>query len=191
MKDQNFISGSNEDEVWQQISAQLASNPELLEYMAVIVQQDRKVILDIDIDLGGGFESGYETTTLTAPLQSSTDFRFAIHPQQFTDGIGKFFGMEDVEIGFNEFDEKFIVKTNDPLRVKKIFEDALVRAEFKNLPNFSLGITYHHSVESETEKPYLELLIETGITDAGKLREIYHAFFSVLVLIDSSQPDVV
>lgn len=118
MDNANIISGRTEDEVWQQINSWFLANPDPLEYTAIIEQEKRKVVLDIDIDLGGGFESGFETTTLSAELKTASNFRFAVHEQHFSDEIGKFFGMEDVEIGYNEFDKKLIVKTNDPIRVK-------------------------------------------------------------------------
>lgn len=90
MEHENIISGRTEEEVWQQINNQFLANPDPLEYSAVIVQENRKIVLDIDIDLGGGFESGYETTALTAELHTAPAFRFAIHGQHFSDEIGNF-----------------------------------------------------------------------------------------------------
>ncbi|WP_018615445.1 hypothetical protein [Segetibacter koreensis] len=182
--EQQIITGKTEEEIWQKINAQFLANPDPLEYSAVIEQGKRKVVLDIDIDLGGGFESGFESTTLTAALLTIPVFRFAIHEKHFTDEIGKFFGMEDVEIGFAEFDEKLIIKTNDRLRVKEIFSDELVRKIFESLSDFTFGITYHNR-DNETNVPFLELYVEHGITDPIKLREIYHAFISVLMLLDT------
>lgn len=184
MKQENIISGRTEDEVWKQVNAQFLANPDPLEYTAVIVQEDKKIVLDIDIDLGGGFESGYETTAFTAELHNAPAFRFAIHEQHFTDEIGKFFGMEDVEIGFIEFDKKLIVKTNDKLRIREIFNDEQVRKVFQSLNDFKFGITYRKDKSSEKNHPFLELQIESAITNPRQLREIYHTFFSVLVLVD-------
>lgn len=186
MKNENFIKGNNEDEVWQQINEQFAQNPDPLEYTAVIEQAGRKVLLDIDIDLGGGFESGYETTSLTAPLHALTDFRFAIHEEHFTDEIGKFFGMQDVVLGYEEFDKKLIVKTNDERKAREIFADASIRAVFQSLENFTFGITTHHSKDSTAKDPFLELVIETGITDPNQLRAIYRAYYSVLEAVDKT-----
>lgn len=183
LMDQQYITGRTEDEVWKQINAGFPLNPAPLDYTAVIDLGNRKIVLDIDIDQGGGFEGGYETTMLSAELHTSPAFRFAIHPEHFTDEIGKFFGMEDVEIGFPEFDGKMIVKTNDRLRVREIFSDESVRKVFETLNDFTFGIR-HHKADDAKKAPFLELLIYTGITSPGKLREIYHAFFSVLVLVD-------
>jgi|GEM_PF-4888256 len=77
---ENFITADTEEEVLQQIKQHLL-NRDFLEYSAIIVQGRRKTILDIDIDLGGGFESGYETTTLSAPLLNTPVCRFAIHEE--------------------------------------------------------------------------------------------------------------
>ena len=120
---EKIISGKNEDEVWEKIKKELVANPDLLDYRVTIKQQKRKILLDIDIDLGGGFESGYSTTTLLALLQNEQDFRFAIHKEDFFDEVGKFFGMQDVEIGYPEFDKKLIIKTNDKAKVKAVFSD--------------------------------------------------------------------
>lgn len=183
MEIDNFIKGSAEDEIWQQINEQFLQNPDPLEYTAVIEHGKYRVVLNIDIDLGGGFESGYETTSLTAPLHSLTDFRFAIHQEHFTDEIGKFFGMQDVVIGYEEFDKKLIIKTNDDTRVKELFANPSVRNVFQTLEDFTFGITAHHASSSESKEAFLELTIETGITDVSKLRTIYNAFYTVLTAL--------
>lgn len=185
MEQENIISGRTEEEVWQQINAQFLTNPDPLEYRAVIVQEQRKIVLEIDIDLGGGLESGYENTTLTAELPTTPAFRFAIHDKSFTDEIGKFFGMEDVEIGFTEFDKKLIVKTNNKLRVREIFSDEAVRKPFESLNDFTLGITYNNNGGSARNAPFLEFQTETGITNTKQLKEIYHAFISILIMLDN------
>lgn len=184
---ENIIKGNSEEEIWSQIKNQLTSENEMLDYTAVIEQEKRKVIIDIDIDLGGGFESGYATTTITAPLHTTPSFKFAIHREHFTDEIGKFFGMQDVEIGFDDFDPKFIVKTNDKDSVHKLFEDAAARITLESLDDFTFGITTHHAEDADKRDYYLEMVIEDGITDPQKLREIYRAFYSVLSVVDPAQ----
>lgn len=180
----NLIKGSSQDEIWQQIEKQFVADPEPLEYTAVIEQGGHQVVLDIDIDLGGGFESGYETTSFTAPLHTSNAFRFAIHEEHFTDEIGKFFGMQDVVLGYDQFDEKLIIKTNDPQKLKEVFADESVRTVIQELENFTFGITTHHSSDNAIKEPFLELSIELGITDVKKLKEIYRAYYTVLTALE-------
>lgn len=181
MNDEKIITGNDEQEVWTQVTADLAGE-EVLYYNVVIRQGNRDVILNIDIDPGGGFESGYETTSFTAELKGSTDFRFAIHKQGFLDEIGKFLGMQDVIIGYPELDKNVIIKTNDEARVKAIFPDEDIRLFFQSLEHdFTLGIMKHD------DKRILELWIEEGITDADILRNVYHAFCTVLLLVDGTE----
>jgi hypothetical protein len=178
MEQTTIISGNNEDEIWQQVTADMNAGKELLEYEVVLNQDGRKVSLDIDVDPGGGFESGYEFTKLSASIQKKNDFRFAIHHEGFIDTMGKFFGMEDVSIGYPAFDERLIIKTNHKKKVRAIFTDSSIREVFQQLTDFTMHITHHH------EEGFLELEIQHAITDPIELRKIYHAFFKILALID-------
>lgn len=181
MPEQKIIKGTDEDAVWQQLNLDLKNN-DLLRYNAAIEQGGKRLFLDIDIDLGGGFESGYATTTLTAPVRTTNGFKFAIHQQHFIDDIGKFFGMQDVVIGYPEFDERFIIKTNDEAKVKALFADTTVRKVLASLPDFTFEIQHDESVEVPSQ---LQLFIEDAITEPASLRCVYHAFYEVLVIVDA------
>jgi hypothetical protein len=178
-----IIKGQTEDEIWQQISADLTREGDILEYDVMIEQGGTQILLDIDIDLGGGFEGGYESTMLRAPLHTEQDFRFAVHHQGFIDEIGKFFGMQDVETGYDEFDKQAIIKTNHEEKVKALFTDASVRKVIQGLEDYTFGIIMHHT-NHQDKAPFLELYINNAITDATELRRIYHAFYTVLALLD-------
>lgn len=178
------ISGSSTDEIWQQVSADLSSK-EIYEYNVVLVQDGRNVELVIDIDPGGGFEGGYEYTTFTATIAVEHDFRFALHHQGLIHAAGKFFGMEDVVIGYPEFDEALIIKTNDGERTRRIFADVNVREIFQSLRSFTLHLTHHHISGQKEKAPFLELIIEEGIVDPVKLRNLYDAFYKVLSGIEA------
>ena len=178
MIQEKLITGQTTEEIWEQINSDFATIEDLNDYHIVIEQAGRHITLDIDIDFGGGFEGGYEITALTAPL-SATSFRFAIHPQDFLYEIGKLFGVQDVAIGYPEFDKNVIVKTNDEFKVKQLFADNKIREIFQSLSGYSLSIT-----EDEDDRVILELNIQRGITDAAELLPIYSAFYQILSSID-------
>ena len=184
MEPYKTITGDTEDEVWKQITADLDTEEDLFEYYALIEQGNREIKLAIDIDLGGGFEGGYETTSFTALLPNYHGFKFAIHEDSFIDDIGKFFGLQDVEVGYPELDRHLIIKTNDEDKVKTVFADSKVRAIFEKLQDFDFGIRHHHDDDSDSEQNFLELNIDDGITNPIVLRKLYNAFFTVLVTID-------
>src|ERR1700744_4327481 len=99
MEDVKVISGNTEEDIWPTIEADFADN-EIFNYDALIKQGDTEVELYMDIDLGGGFEGGSEVTSLKAPLNLHSDFKFSVHDEGFLDSIDKFFGMQDVETGY-------------------------------------------------------------------------------------------
>jgi hypothetical protein len=184
MEEARVISGSSLDEVWKQVDADFSQYQELYEYSAIIEQQGRSITLDIDIDLGGGFEGGYALTRFMSPLKSFDDFRFSLHREDLLDDIGKFFGMEDIQIGYPEFDKEIVIKSNQPERIKDILASAQIREVIQSLPNFEFHIGHHHSSHTEVESAFLELRIDEGITDTETLRPIYSAFTSVLEKVD-------
>ncbi len=183
MQEQKFIYGNSEEEVWQQLQADLAREEGLLQYTALLEQQGRKVVLDIDIDPGGGFEGGYAFTRLSAPLQRRDDFKFHIHDEGFLADVGKLLGMQDVVIGYPEFDDKVIIKTNNKDRIRQLFSAAEVREVFSALPDFNLQVKEHELDDSQ--QTFLELEIEEAITDLPRLRRIYSAFYQVLEALDT------
>ncbi|HMG81820.1 MAG TPA: hypothetical protein VK559_02175 [Ferruginibacter sp.] len=179
-----MIAANSEETVWKRITADLTQENPPLQYHVLIYHDIHKVQLDIDIDPGGGFESGFETTTLMAVLPEQNGFKFALHHENFIDTIGKFFGMEDKEIGYAEFDNKIIIKTNDIAKTKNIFADKNSREVFQSLTGFSLHIGNRSIYNESTKEDFLAFEIDRGITDITELRRIYTAFATVLTAIE-------
>lgn len=186
MQTQKIIRGNTEDELWQQVQADLV-NPDIAwEYKAVLMQGDREIILSIDVDPGGGFESGYALTSLIAPLTISDAYHLSVSHQGFLEEAGKLFGLQDVVLGYPGFDEKVLIKTNDAEKTKALFTDADVRETIGSLPSFSLKITHHQTPQSENKVAYLELQIDEEITDIATLQKLYHAVFTLATTLDKA-----
>ena len=180
MESKQVVIGQTEEEIWQQINDKGIVSKSIYECQVLLKQGSREVLLVIDIDLGGGFESGYELTQITADLHKKLDFKFAIHHEGFFDEIGKFLGMQDITTGYAEFDEKVVVKSDNEEKVKALFADSNARQVFGTLEGFTFGIHSHHIPHSDDKKYILELYIDTGITEPTELRKIYHAFVTIL-----------
>jgi hypothetical protein len=67
MQEPKIISGSTEQEIWPLIESDL-NDDDLYLYNAIIKQGSKEVLLVIDIDPGGGFEGGSESTQLSAVI---------------------------------------------------------------------------------------------------------------------------
>jgi hypothetical protein len=182
MKTQHIITGHADDKVWKEIGLDLSKEENQFEYDIIIDKNHHQVSLDIEIDMGGGFDSGYSSTVFTAQL-NEIDFKFAVHEEHFIDEIGKFFGMEDIVIGYAELDKHLIIKTNDAEKMKFLFSNPKARAVFEKLNNFQFGMVRKSVDQSNLKVLYLELFIEKGITDPSRLKELYDAFYSILINI--------
>jgi hypothetical protein len=181
-----MIAANSEETVWKRITADLTTENPPLEYHVLIYHDVHKIQLDIDIDPGGGFESGFETTTLTAVVPDLNGFKFALHHQDFVDIIGKFFGMEDKEIGYPEFDNKMIIKTNDATKTRNIFADATARQLFQSLSAFTVYTGSRNINNTNSKEDFLEFEIDRGLIDIIELRGIYAAFVTILTAIEST-----
>lgn len=182
MENIKIITANNQDIIWDKVGKDLEETA--LSYDTIIDFENSSVQVNIDIDPGGGFEGGFQITTLRSALHNLGDFKFAIHHQGLLAEIGKFFGMEDIETGYPEFDKKVIVKTNDPARVKEVFADSATRQVFADFADFKLHTTQEELEGSEGVADILELTIEEAIMETEKLRTIYNAFYAALVAIE-------
>jgi len=183
MDEEKIISAPTEEQLWQQVIADFKEDPDPLEYNTVLEQQGRRVILDIYNNHAVGFEAAAFTCFNTF-LHNKNNFRFGIHTQSFTDEVGKFFGMDDLILGFKDFDEKFIIKSNDEHKTLSLFADAHVRDTLLSLSDISFGIVEYTMEDTDGKAAFLELKTENAITDPLQLREIYNAFFKILLLIE-------
>lgn len=62
-----------------------------------------------------------DETKILLPFISKFDFSFAIYPQTKIAEVQKHFGLQDIIVGYPEFDSQFIVKGNDENKVRKLF----------------------------------------------------------------------
>lgn len=67
-------------------------------------------------------------------------FRMEVYPEGFFQRVGKFLGMQDVQIGSPQFDRDYIVTTNDPARLR----DTLT-PEAQSIVDALRNITYNNN----------------------------------------------
>ena len=64
---------------------------------------------------------------MRAPYMNLERFRFSVYRKTVFSGIGKLFGMQDIEIGDPPFDDSFIVKATDEIDLFAETLDRLTR----------------------------------------------------------------
>ena len=172
------IKGETVESMWQQVRSDFEGE-DLLGYHVLLDNGNHVVELDVDIDLGGGFEGGYEITRFISRLPGTNDFKFALHKEDFLDEIGKFFGMQDVKLCYEDFDKHVVVKTNDEARTKQLLSDETLRlfiVAFED--DFTLSLSKDH------EEKVLAFEIEKGITDVAVLQKIYSQYVALLTALN-------
>lgn len=177
------FSADTEAGLWQQVAADMASQGELFEYEAVLHHGGYQVQLDIDIDLGGGFESGSESTTLTAPVPGHVALRFALHEQDWMHELGKLLGLTDIELGDPELDAAYIITANDPAALRAALANPVLRQTLLRYPGLRLVLAPEsHAPDSDV---FLTAAIDRALPEPAQLQEVYHL---LLVLLQQIAP---
>ena len=68
-------------------------------------------------------------TRMRAPFINTKKFNFKIYKRGIASNIGKALGMQDIEIGYDYFDNDFIIKGNDEILLRRLFQNH----KFRNL----------------------------------------------------------
>lgn len=136
------IFGPSKKEIWKSLSDQIGS--EFIEggfFSADKVfahVKDWTVTLDTYTVSTGKSSTTY--TRMRAPYVNKDGFRFKIYRKGIFSEIGKFFGGQDVDIGFPQFDEDFIIKGNDEQKLRTLFANSKIRQLIEFQPNIRLEI---------------------------------------------------
>ena len=173
------FSADSETDLWRQVATDMARQPDLLEYSAELQQNGFRIRFELDIDLGGGFEGGYETTYFTAAVPGRPALHFALHEQAWVHELGKLLGLTDVELGDTQLDDAFIITTNNPDELRTLLlTDPAVRHTLLKYQELRLELTpASHAPDAEV---LLTFSKEQAITDPDQLREIYHMLYVLL-----------
>jgi len=122
-------------------------------------------------------------TRMRAPYVNPEGFRFTIYRKGFFSELGKLLGMQDIEVGDPEFDEAFIIKGNDEVRVQNLFADARLRELVKVQPTIRLdvkdsegwfGPKFPENVDE------LHFQVVGVIKDVDRLKSLFDLFAAVL-----------
>jgi hypothetical protein len=122
-------------------------------------------------------------TRLRAPFVNADGFRFKIYRKGSLSGLGKKFGMQDVEVGYPEFDEEFIIKGSDESKLMSFFSNNKLREKLsaQKTVNFEVkddegffGAKFPEGVD----ELYFQ---ETGvINDIERLKSLFGLFAEIL-----------
>lgn len=136
------IFGPSKDEIWAQIATDIGG--EFIQGgfwgkdVIIYKHGEWQILLDTYVVSAG--TSSYTVTRMRAPFVNKDDLYFKISRQGFFSSIGKFFGMQDIEIGDPFFDDQFIIKGNNPEKIKLLLADKNIQELCQRQPRIQLRI---------------------------------------------------
>lgn len=122
-------------------------------------------------------------TRMRAPYVNPDGFRFTIYRKGFFSDIGKLLGMHDVEVGFQPFDDEFMIKGNDETKLRLLFQDSRLRELITVHPEIQFSVkddegwfgpTFPEGVDE------LQFRVVGVIKDVDRLKLLYELFGETL-----------
>ena len=179
------IFGPSRKEVWKQLAEQLGA-----EYVEAGFCRREKVevrvkewIVTLDTYVVHAGKAVIVFTRMRAPYVNADNFRFTIYRKGVFTNIGKFFGMQDVEVGVPEFDEAFVIKGNDESKLRALFANAKIRQLIETQPDIHLEVRDDegwfgpHFPQGVDE---LRFQVKGVIKDITRLKNLFDVFAEVL-----------
>jgi hypothetical protein len=140
------ILGPSKDEIWSQIARDIGGEfigggfwgKDVLVYK----HGEWQILLDTyTVTTSTGKSTTATTyTRMRAPFVNKDGLYFKIYAEGFFSSIGKFFGMQDIEIGDSFFDSQFIIKGNNPPRIGRLFADIKIKELIRRQPRIHFEI---------------------------------------------------
>lgn len=134
--------GPSKKEIWQALAEQI--NSEYVEggffSRDKVVAHIKEWIVTMDTYTVSSGKSSTTYTRLRAPYVNKDGFRFKIYRSGIFSEIGAFLGMQDIEVGFEEFDREFVIKGNDEMKLKELFSNTRIRSLIEIQPRFHLEV---------------------------------------------------
>ncbi len=145
----------------------------------IVSYKNWKIVFDYYDLYSGKFNERF--TRVFVPIVSLDDFRFEIYNNGIIRSIEKFFGAQDIEIGIKEFDKRFILKSNNGFKLKKLLLNPQIRQllEFQKEVNFEIS-NYKGIWEKESQELELSFFLKGEVKSIETLNFLLELFKLVL-----------
>ena len=130
--------------------------------------------------------NGKTSTTYTrmrAPFVDPEGFRFTAYRKGIFSDLGKRFGMQDIEIGDEDFDRDFILKSNDGSKLRELLGSSRIRELIGQQPQVYFEVKddegfFRSSFPEGVDELYFQVV--GIIKDVERLKLLYELFAETL-----------
>jgi hypothetical protein len=122
-------------------------------------------------------------TRMRAPFVDSDGFRFTVYREGVFSSIGKWFGMQDIEIGDEAFDQDFVVKSNEETKLRQLLGSSRIRELIGQQPDIYFEVKddegfFNSRFPEGVEELYFQVV--GVIKDVERLKLLYELFAETL-----------
>ena len=179
------VFGPSKEEIWSQLSQELGADYEeggfFKEGKVVLSHKQWEITLDTYTVHTG--KSTIIYTRMRAPYVNRDGFRFNIYRKNIFSGIGKLFGMKDIEVGDAFFDDEFIIQGEPEALVSRLLSNVEVRQLIQSQPDIHFQVKDDDGwFKSKFPEGVDELYFEVVgiIKDRERLKSLFDLFALVL-----------
>ncbi|MEM6347768.1 MAG: DUF3137 domain-containing protein [Bacteroidota bacterium] len=170
--------GKSKKEIWRQLADQL--DGEFLKGQWLKSDRVEAYYGDWLVTLDTFTVDKSTFTRIRAPYINRDDFVFKIQRQHFGHRIGKVFKMQDIEVGYPEFDKDFIIQGSDERKLKMMFANPRIRELISFQPKITLQLRREASLFQKPKFPddVNELYYQVGgiLKDIDQLHDLFDLF---------------
>jgi hypothetical protein len=173
--------GPSKDEIWRQLCVEIGADFVAGGFWRGTKVQARvkrwTVTLDVYTVSSGHSRQHY--TRLRAPYVNADGFRFLVYRAGLFTDVGKFFGMQDIAVGFPDFDREFVIKGNDETRLRHFFSYERIRELLQAQPEVRFEVVDDEGwfgADFPDGVDELRVQIRGVIKDPGKLKQLFELF---------------
>jgi len=178
--------GPSKEEIWRQFCAQTGANlveGSFWQGSKVEARHGEWTVTLYTYTVSTG-KSSTTYTRMCAPYVNPDGFTFAIYRQGVFSTIGKWMGMQDVSVGYPEFDEAFIIKGNDEEKLRRLFSNPKIRELISAQPDIYFSVKdldggfWGKSFPQGVDELYFRVV--GVIKDVDRLKLLYELFSETL-----------
>ncbi|NND98008.1 MAG: DUF3137 domain-containing protein [Pirellulaceae bacterium] len=193
----NDVFGPSKDEIWSQLAAEVRGQhtPDGTMKSGGIRCRHRQWELVLDTCVVSTGKRTTQYTRMRAPFINKDGLYLKLYRKDFLTGIRSFFGMHDIEIGDSYFDEQFIIKGNDAVKIRQLLADPKLKQLIDQQPRISLEIKDDEGLfgaafpEGVDEVVFLAIGVMKDLDHLMSLFQLFAVLLERLVRIDSAYED--
>ena len=123
-------------------------------------------------------------TRIRAPYVNADGFRFHVFRRHFFSGVAEWMGLQDVTVGYPEFDDQFVIRGNDEWKLQRLFAAPRLRALLLAQPSIAFRVKDDDGRLFGSRFPagvdQLQFLTGGVIKDLDRLKLLYDLFAETL-----------